>query len=871
MKPMLRISLRFVLLLGLIVTGLAAPARQAQAATLDTTADHVIGQPNFTSNTANNGGVSASSLNFPYGMVLDAQGNLYIADSDNNRVLEYDSPLTTDLVADRVFGQPDFTSNAANNGGVSASSLYRPTDVAVDQQGNLYIADTWNNRVLKYDSPLTTDASADRVFGQPNFTANIANNGGISASSLNTPAGLAFDSQGNLFIADLNNHRVLGYALSLGISANAVYLIGQPDFTTNTANNGGISASRLNSPAELVLDSQGNLYISDFGNHRVLEYDGPVASLMAADRVFGQPNFTSNASNNGGVSANSLSYPYGLAVDASGSLLVADSNNHRLLVYNAPLTTNSTADRVFGQPNFTSNTPNNGGLSASSLGYPLAVTLDTQGNLYTTEVGNNRALVFDIPSPYSVPTLIAISPNTVAVGSPDFTLTVTGSGFVAGSTVRWNGSDRPTNYLSSTRLTASISAADVIAGGPFAVTVFTPAPGGGTSALVNLDLYARSRLDTTADALLGQPGFLTASPNNVFMDRANRIQLPQKAAVDPNSGRLFVADSDNHRVLSWRDAASLANSQAADLVLGQPNFSSTIANHGGISAASLFSPVGVAVDGQGNLYVADSGNHRVLFYSAPLTSGMPASRVYGQGGSFTSAIDNNGGVSANSLSSPADLALDVQGNLFVADANNHRILQYNTPQTTASQVFGQPNFTSNTANNGGVSADSLDFPYAVALDSQQNLYVADFNNSRILVYDSPLESDASADHVLGQPDFTSNAANNGGVSASSLSYPQSITLDPQANLFVADSGNSRVLFYDHPRTTDSTADRVFGQPDFSSVLPNNGGISASSMGNPVGLAFDRAGLFVVDAQNHRVTIYDLPLNQLFVPLIRNSQ
>jgi sugar lactone lactonase YvrE len=126
----------------------AEPARLAQAANPDTTADHVLGQPDFAHNAGNNGGLSATSLYFPAGVALDAQGNLYVADTSNSRVLEYDTPLTYDTTAAGVFGPPDFIHKA---GGLSATSLFFPTGVALDAHGNLYVADANNNRVLESD------------------------------------------------------------------------------------------------------------------------------------------------------------------------------------------------------------------------------------------------------------------------------------------------------------------------------------------------------------------------------------------------------------------------------------------------------------------------------------------------------------------------------------------------------------------------------------------------------------------------------------------------------------------------------------------------------------------------------------------------
>ena len=247
------------------------------------------------------------------------------------------------------------------------------------------------------------------------------------------------------------------------------------------------------------------------------------------------------------------------------------------------------------------------------------------------------------------------------------------------------------------------------------------------------------------------------------------------------------------------------------------------------------------MDASGNLYVADYVNSRVLEYNTPFAGcgsfpcvGASANMVFGQDGIFTSNAANNGGVSANSLAYPFGVAVDGNGNLYIADASNNRVLEYNTPLktgTTAHLVFGQGGiFTSNTANNGGVSANSLNEPFGVAVDSIGNLYVADDGNSRLLEYNTPLKTGTSANLVLGQPDFISSTCNNGGgTSASSLCTPYGVTVDSSGNLYVADYGNSRVLEYNTPLTTDTTADRVFGQDDsFSSSDCNFGATSASA-------------------------------------------
>ena len=235
-----------------------------------------------------------------------------------------------------------------------------------------------------------------------------------------------------------------------------------------------------------------------------------------------------------------------------------------------------------------------------------------------------------------------------------------------------------------------------------------------------------------------------------------------------------------------------AQSTTADVVYGQlGSFTTNNYGAGGINANSLAGPQAVALDSSGNLYVADTYDNRVLFYPAGSTT---ATRVYGQLGSFTTGTVNNGGISANSLEYPYGVALDGSGNVYVCDYYNNRVLFYPSGSTTATQVYGQfGSFTTGTVNNGGISSNSLEGPIGIALDSSGNLYVIDQINSRALFYPS---GSTTATQVYGQlGSFTTNAPNKGGISANSLYYPWGVALDSSGNLYVADHANNRVLLY----------------------------------------------------------------------------
>ncbi len=349
-------------------------------------------------------------------------------------------------------------------------------------------------------------------------------------------------------------------------------------------------------------------------------------------------------------------------------------------------------------------------------------------------------------------------------------------------------------------------------------------------------------------------------------------------AIDTSAtpNRLYVVDTYNNRVLGWNDVATLTNGEAADLVIGQLDFTSHAANTGGESASTLSSPLGAAVDGSGNLYVADQSNSRVLEYTNPFAPcagvfpcvGGPANLVFGQAGSFTTQSCNKGGVSAASLCDPAGVAVDGSGHLWVADDQNGRVLEYTTPltpNTTADTVFGQGgSFTSNTCNNGGVSDNSLCEPTGVAVDGSGNLWVADFANNRVLEYTAPLTPNTTANQVIGQGgSFTSRVANYDGVTAGSLSDPTGVAVDGSGHLYVADFLNDRVLEYNTPLTPDTVANEVFGQGgDFTSATCNYFGVgpTADTLCEPFGVAVDGSGhLYVADQADNRALVYTSPL------------
>ena len=404
-----------LLLVGLMVLG---PCAFVVADCPDTTADTVAGQLDFTSQTPNqpDGIPSAAglALSNAAGIAIAPSGRLYVADADNNRVLSWPAAatLTTGEGADWVFGQPDMTSGWPNNGGVSAHSFFLPQGVFVDAAGNLWVADAFNHRVLKFNDPASdaTPFDADLVIGQPDFTHNDENLGlGGTGPHVALPDSLQFPGRvivrgDDVYVADSGNSRVLHYTNPTQNQPAADLVFGQyGNLFCRAKNNDGtcaqgnrVTAENMLNPIGIALSPAGTLFVADWANHRVLWFDDPLAS-QTADGVLGQPDMTTNTYNNGGP-VTGFAWPVDIACDARQQLCVVDSGNNRILLY-ATIGGVVALPCTFGQDNDRSSGAVNHGLGplatdADGLFAPSGVAVDLAGSVLVADTNNQRVLRF---------------------------------------------------------------------------------------------------------------------------------------------------------------------------------------------------------------------------------------------------------------------------------------------------------------------------------------------------------------------------------------------------------------------------------------------------------------------------------------------
>lgn len=719
------------------------------------------------------------------------------------------------------------------------AGVANPRDVTSDGT-KLVIADSQSHRVLIYNSiPTTNGIAADVVIGQPDFLGKNVNQGNFSlptAKSMYNPSGVAIVA-GKLIVTDTSNNRVLIYnSIPSANNTAADVVIGQ---STMTARASGISATELNSPTKSFYDTvSGKLFIADTNNHRVLIYNSiPTTNGAAANAVIGQPNLTANSANQGGsAAANTLRYPTSakvfnnkLAISEGHHTFPSSSDgNNRVLIYNTiPSTNNVAADVVIGQPDFATVTAGN---TASKMRSPGDIGYDGT-NLLVYDVGNHRVLVFSgIPSTSGAAALQAVGQSTLTNSSCG----TASASRLCNTQTAYGG----IHFVNSHLLVSDMSRNRVLRFN----SLITNAP---------------------ASNVIGQNDFVSTNRFMGVVNNAQRFNWVEGVAT--HNGKLFIADSGSNRVLIYNSIPT-SNFATPDVVIGQPNLTSVSADQGGsIAANTLDYPRTITFAGD-KLIISDSGNNRILIYnSIPTTNNASADIVIGQN-DFISSTSTP--ISASKFSDPSATFDPVSEKLFVSEFGRNRVTVFNDLPTTngasADLVIGQPDFVTTTDDFGStVNAQGFDSP-TIAKVIEGKLFIPDYWNHRILAWNSiPLTNGEPADFVLGQPDFTSNSPNQGAPDPSANTFYYSSDIEYDGNrFFVNDNANWRVLIYNEiPTQTNQSADNVIGQPDLiSTYWPGqlDGTVFELDYASQV-MALADNKLILADSYHNRVLIFDNPI------------
>lgn len=596
-----------------------------------------------------------TALSFPVGVAVDGSGNVYIADTNHNRVVEFAA---------------DGTSSVLNVGSPGGFPLNGPQGVAVDSAGNLYIADTNKDRVV--------EVAAGGV-------VSVLNVGSPGGNPLSSPGGVAIDSAGDIYIADAGRNRVVEMAAGGAVS---VLNVGSP---------GGFP---LSSPYGVAVDGAGDVYIADYGNNRAVELTaGGVASVL-------------NVGNPDGLD---LSFPNGVAVDAAGDVYIADYGNNRVVEVQPP--SQNLGQAVVGLPgnpvtmNYTvsgysgsSYTPNfrmtygtdvqvgaatcSGGASPETCSVPLTLQPKLPGvradGLQVLDPGSGTVLARTPVHGIGTGPLGVFEPglqSTLNVGSPGGAALNVPYGAAVDGAGNTYIADSQNNRVVEVSASGVVSVLPV--GTPGGLGLNTP-DGIAVDGAGNIDIadYNNSRIVQVAP-----DG--TASVLNTGSPSGTPLAFPVSLSVD-GAGDLYIADIGN-----------IGNSRIVEVTV---DGSASALNVGTPDGFALSASAGVAVDSSGNVYIGDTLNNRVV----KVTTGGAVS------------VLNVGSPGGAPLNQPVGLATDGAGDVYIADYGNNRVVVVATDGTVSVLPVNNP------------SGIPLNGPVDVAVDGSGNVDIVDYGNNRVI-------------------------------------------------------------------------------------------------------------------------------------------
>ena len=605
-----------------------------------------LGQ-NYTINTFAGGGLPATPAAattvplYARGLTLDSAGNLYILTS--SAVFKMDSTGTLRWLAGAPGGGALGDNGPATSANISASL----GGIAIDSAGNIYIAESENNRIRKITPGGTISTVAGT--GVPGYSGD---NGPAINAQLSMPMAVCVDPSGNLYVADASNNRVRK------ISPTGVITTYAGTGGAGSLGDGGPAVNaQLNSPRRLALDAAGSLYIADRMNAKVRKVTA--AGIISTYAGTGHTGYSGDGGPAGSAMINA---PAGLSVDGYGNLYIADDNSFRI----RKVSPGGNITTVAGTGTY--GTSGDGGLATlATLCYLADVVSDPSGVLY---IADSSKRVRKVASNGTINTVAGIGANSGGDGGP------------------------------------------------------------ATSAM---------------------------------------ISYPEDAVMD-SAGNVYISEYGYSRI------RKVAPSGIISTFAGDGTYAST--GDGGPAANAEFSsPYGLATDSNGNLYIVEYGGHRIRkVNSAGIVStfaGTGAAGFSGDGGQAASA----------QLNYPMAVAVDANLNVYIADTNNYRIRRV-TPGGVISTVVGTG--AAGYSGDGGLAVNAkINSPHGMTFDSSGNLYFADMYNSCVRMV-SPAGIISTAAGTCGSSGYAGDGA---AATSAKLNYPVDVAIDGGGNLFIVDGSN----------------------------------------------------------------------------------
>jgi len=667
----------------------------------------------------------------PTATIKDSAGNLYIAAPFSANIFKLSNGVLT------VWAGQGWGGFNADNIQVSSAVLGKPAAFAFDTHGNLYIADFGNTRIRKVNlatQKITTVAGNGKKCASS--TASCGDNGPAKHALLNLPQGIAVDSAGNIFIADSSDNRIrrVDHASPFTITTFAGTGKPCPDPTTSCGDDGPATSAKLNFPEGVAVDAAGNVYIADTKDHRI-RYVDPKGNIHRFAGNGGACLDSTQKCGDTGLAINAnLRLPQSVAADASGNFYIADAGDHKIRFVD----TTGTISTVVGN-GVQGFSGDGGNATAAELDLPGGIYLDSAGNIIISDTGNQRIRQVD-------------STGTI-----------------------------------------------------------TTLAGGG--------------LGDNGDATKG----ILAGPYTVFEDV---------------SGKVYFADQANNRIRVFTKGGAVSTVAGT----GSAGFSG---DGGSATNATLNGPSSVVLDKSGNMYIADTNNLRIRkvdttgkisTYAGDGMSCPPPPSKCGDGGAATSG----------NLSFPTHAALDSAGNLYIADYFAHKIRKVDSTTQTISTVAGTGK--AGYSGDGGLGTQAqLNHPSSVGADSAGNLYIADQYNNRIRAVD--LQSDIISTYALNGN--TCLCGDGGPAIDGSMWNPLEVSVDPSANVFVS-GGNAKVVQrIDAVTGTWGTVAGIAAQPGVGGFSGDGGPATKARLASNGTSVDAQNNLYIADYGNNRIRFVHL--------------